>query len=114
MSVGQSQMSSISTLIEASSSAAVLLGFFMWYLAAGTIVGSEMPNDDGARRSNLNNFLMALFDPGVFLRSVFARARRGACPCSPGGRFCALQPDPTSAALPDPAMARGRSWPRQP
>jgi len=29
MSVGQSQMSSISTLIEASSSAAVLLGFFM-------------------------------------------------------------------------------------
>jgi hypothetical protein len=27
--VGQSQMSSISTLIEASSSAAVLLGFFM-------------------------------------------------------------------------------------
>jgi hypothetical protein len=29
MSVGQSQMSSISTLIEASSSAAVLLGFFI-------------------------------------------------------------------------------------
>ena len=76
MSVGQSQMSSISTLIEASSSAAVLLGFFMMEARGRYDRGSEVPksNDDGARRSNLNNFLMALFDPGIFLK-VGLRAR---------------------------------------
>src|SRR5258708_39604267 len=37
MSVGQSQMSSISTLMEASSSAAVLLGFFMVTSRRGTV-----------------------------------------------------------------------------
>src|ERR1700676_3146760 len=99
MSVGQSQMSSISTLIEVSSSAAVLLGFFIGYLATVTealvpIRSSEIPrsNEDRARPSNLNTFLMTLLDPGIFLRSV-SRARRGvACPCSPGGRFRAHQP----------------------
>ena len=38
-----------------------------------------------ARPSKLNTFLTTLFDPGIFLRPVSARARRGACPCTPGG-----------------------------
>ena len=65
MSVGQSQMSSISTLIEASSSAAVLLGFFIVVPRSRYDRGFGNPksNDDSARRSNLNNSLMALFDP---------------------------------------------------
>jgi hypothetical protein len=74
MSVGQSQMSSISTLIEASSSAAVLLGFFIvhispWYGRIGFDFGFRNPkiNEDRARPSNLNTFLMALFNQEIFL-----------------------------------------------
>src|SRR6266404_1748883 len=96
MSVGQSQMPSISTLIEASSSAAVLLGFFMahvspWYRRIGSDPGLRNPtiNEDSAQPSNLNTFLMALFDPGIFLSPVSRARDRGACPWSPGGSFCA-------------------------
>ena len=67
-------MSSISTLIEASSSAAVLLGFFIVVPRRRYAPGFGNPkSNDAARPSNLNNSLMAPFDPGIFLRTVFAR-----------------------------------------
>jgi len=54
MSVGQSHMSSISTLIVASSSAAVLLGFFIVVPRSRHArgFGNQKSNDDGARRLN--------------------------------------------------------------
>src|ERR1700730_4800122 len=54
----------------------------------------------GPRPSNLNTFLTALFDPAIFLNSVFARARPGGCPWYPVGKNCALQPDAQLRALP--------------
>jgi hypothetical protein len=85
-------MSSISTLMEASSSAAVLLGFFIGHLAAITdavvpILGSEIPrsNEDRARPSNLNTFLMTLFDPGIFPSHVSRARRGGGLSMLPGG-----------------------------
>jgi hypothetical protein len=44
----------------------------------------------GPRPSNLNTFLTALFDPAIFLNSVFARARPGGCPWYPVGRIAPL------------------------
>ena len=94
-------MSSISTLIEASSSAAVLLGFFMMEARGRYARGSEIQsNDDGVRPSNLNTFLTPLFDPGIFLRSVFARSETGGLSMLPGGRFCASRLIPTSEPCP--------------
>src|SRR4051794_29532999 len=91
ISVGQSQMSSISTLMQASSSAAVLLGFSCLAAVADALVRSE----DSA----------TLFDPGIFLSPVSEPRKPGGCPWYGGIAMPCSARRPRS---PDPAQATAR------
>jgi hypothetical protein len=117
MLVGQSQMSSISTLIEASSSAPVFARLFHCAcLAVGTDQGSDPAlrnpkmNKDSARPSNINSLLTTLFNPGIFLRSASRARRRGACPWYPRGRIAPFSLTQTEQPCPTRQWHAAQPW----